>query len=244
MISRLAVDHPNEPVEGLHAVLLVGLLDVLVRRLHLLFVGDLADIGEQGVDVEARVPDVEVSHRGELPHRLAVGADRGEDGVAGLLRGEVAVAPGDLKARREALDVPFPGAGKGLVEVVDVEHQAAIGGGEDAEVRQVGIAAELDLEPGLGSLLEVHRHDRRRAAIERERRGEHPPVADRNELGDTALGLVLEHLDRVLPLCRRLPLRLALTRSLLPRRLAGGRALICRDSHICGRGFGGCGGHG
>ena len=65
-----------------------------------------------------------------------------EDGVAGLLRGEVAIAPGDLKTRCEALDVPLPGAGEGLVEVVDVQHQAAIGGGEDAEVREVGIAAE------------------------------------------------------------------------------------------------------
>ena len=35
-------------------------------------VGDLGQVGEQGVDVEARIPDVEVSHRGELAHRLAV----------------------------------------------------------------------------------------------------------------------------------------------------------------------------
>ena len=56
----------------------------------------------------------------------------------------------------------------------------------------------LHLEPRLRSLVEVHRHDRRRAAIERERRGEHPPVADRNQFGDTVLGLVLEHLDRIL----------------------------------------------
>ena len=64
-----------------------------------------------------------------------------EDGGAGLLRGEVAVAPGDREARREALDVPLPGPGKGLVEVVDVQHQPAIGGGEDPEVREVRVAA-------------------------------------------------------------------------------------------------------
>ena len=208
-----------------------------------LAVGDLGQVGEQALDVEARVPDVEVSHRGELAHRLAVGAGRGEDGGAGLLRGEVAVAPGDREARREALDVPLPRPRQGLVEVVDVHHQAAIGGGEDAEVREVGIAACLDLQPGLGGLREVHRHDRRRAAKERERRGEHPPVADRHQLRDAALGLVLEHLDRISPARWRLPFAVARARNLLPRRLAGGCALLCRGSgHELGFGGGG-GGH-
>ena len=73
---RLAVDLVDEAIEGLQAVLLPGLRDVLLRRLHLLAVGDLGQVGEHGVDVEARVPDVEVPHRGELAHRLAVGADR------------------------------------------------------------------------------------------------------------------------------------------------------------------------
>ena len=242
MISRLAVDHPDEAVEGLHAVLLVGLRDVLVDRLHLLFVGDLGQVGEQALDVEARVPDVEVLHRRELAHRLAVGAGRGQDGVAGLLRGEVAVAPGDREARREALQVPLPGPRQGLVEVVDVHHQAAVGGGEDAEVRQVGIAACLDLQPGLGGLREVHRHDRRGAAIEGERRGEHPPVADRDQLVDAALGLVLEHLDRISPARRRLPFAVARARNLLARRLAGGCALLWGGG-VHERGFGGRGGH-
>ena len=34
-----------------------------------------------------------------------------------------AVAAGDLQARAQPLQVPLPRAGKGLVEVVDVEHQ-------------------------------------------------------------------------------------------------------------------------
>ena len=223
---RLAIDHTNEAVERSEAVLLAGLLDVLPRLLHRLGGGDLGQVGEEGVDVEARVPDVEVPHRGELAHRLAVGADRAEDRSAGLLRGEVAVAPGDREARRKALDVPLPGPRKGLVEVVDVQHLTAVRGGEDAEVREVGIAACLDPQPGLGGLREVHRHDRRRAAKERERRGEHPPVADRHQLLDTALGLILEHLDRISPARRRLPFAVARARNLLPRRLAGGCALL------------------
>ena len=163
---RLAIDLVDEAVERLEAVLLVGLGHVLPRRLHLLAVGDLGQVGEQGLDVEARVPDVEVPHRGESPHRLAVLADRSEDGAAGLLRGEVAVPPGDLETGCETLEVPFPGPGKGLVEVVDVQHQLAVGGREDPEVREVRVAAELGLKPGLGRLREVHRHDRRRAAVE------------------------------------------------------------------------------
>ena len=58
------------------------------------------DMLTTGVDVEARVPDLEVPHRGEFPHRLAVRADRSEDGAPGLLRGEVAIAPGDRPAQR------------------------------------------------------------------------------------------------------------------------------------------------
>ena len=54
----------------------------------------------------------------------------------------------DDEAGRESLHVPFPGAGQRLVEVVDIEHEVTFGGGEDAEVEQVRVAARLDAEPG------------------------------------------------------------------------------------------------
>ena len=57
--------------------------------------------------------------------------------------GEAVVPAGDLQARREALDVPLPGPRQGLVEVVDVEDEATLRGGEHAEVRQVGVPAGL-----------------------------------------------------------------------------------------------------
>ena len=147
----------------------------------------------------------------------------------------------------ETLQVPFPGPGKGLVEVVDVQHQLAVGGREDPEVREVRVAAQLGLKPGLGRLREVHRHDRRRAAVEAKGRGQHPPVADRNEFLDTALGLVLEHLDRISPAGCRCPVSVTRARGLLTRRLAGGGALIGgRKLFRLGLGGGGCGcgGHG
>ena len=63
----------------------------------------------------------------------------------------VAVVPArDLQARREAFDVPLPRPGQGLVEVVDVEHQPAFRGGEQAEVRQMGIPADLGDQPVRG----------------------------------------------------------------------------------------------
>ena len=64
--------------------------------------------------------------------------------------GEPAVAAGDLKARGQPLHIPLPRAGQGLVEVVDVEHQLPLGGGEHPEVRQVRVTADLDRQTGAG----------------------------------------------------------------------------------------------
>ena len=61
------------------------------------------------------------------------------------------------------------GPGKRLVEVVEVEQQRPLGRGEHAEVRQVGIAAQLDGQTGPRRVLQVGGHDLGRAAIERER---------------------------------------------------------------------------
>jgi hypothetical protein len=61
-----------------------------------------------------------------------------------------------------------PWAGQGLVEVVDIEHEVTFGGGEDAEVEQVRVAARLDAEPGRRRGGEVIRHHFRRTAQEGE----------------------------------------------------------------------------
>ncbi len=243
MIRGFAVNLMDEAIEGLEAVLLMRLRDVLFDRLHLLAIGDRGQISEQGVDVQARVPDIEVPHRRESPHCLAVFADRGENGGPSLLGGEFAIAPGDLKACGEALQIPLPWPRKGLIEVIDVQYQAPIGGGEDAEVGEVGIAACLNPQPGIGGLGEVHRHDRRCATKEGERRGQHPPIANRHELGDSALGLVLEQLDRIFAVFRRLPLAVSGARGLLASRLANCGSLTCRGIG-CGNGLGGCCMHG
>ena len=110
---------------------------------------------------------------------------------------EAVVARGDQDARGEPLDVPLPRAGQRLVEVVDVEHQAPLGRGEHAEVGQVRVPAALHPQAGARRRGEIVRHDLRGAAVEGERRDEHPPVADRDELRDPRLRLALEQLNRI-----------------------------------------------
>ncbi len=110
---------------------------------------------------------------------------------------EPAFAPRDRDARHQSLEIPLPRARERLVEIVDVEDQAPLGRAEEAEVRKVGIAAALNVEAGTRRRREVGGHDRRCAAIERERRGEHAPVADRHELGDARRRLRLEDADRI-----------------------------------------------
>ena len=101
--------------------------------------------------------------RRELPHRLAVRADGAR--ARPLVRSsslKLAVAAGDLEARREPLHVPLERAGQRLVEVVEVEDERALGRREAAEVREVRVAAELHARA-------------RRAASPRDRAPSPPP---------------------------------------------------------------------
>ncbi len=115
------------------------------------------------------------------------------------------VAAGDLDARGHPLDVPLPRPGQRLVEIVRAEDQPTVGRGEPAEVRYVSVAAGLHDDPGVGGRREVGRHHRGSAAIERERRDEHPPVPDRDQLLQPRRRLRLEHRDRIGSVRRRRP---------------------------------------
>ena len=84
-----------------------------------------------------------------------------DDRRGGRPGANAAVATEDLEARGETLHVPLPRAGERLVEVVDVEHQLPLGRAEHAEVRQVRVAAELDVDPGPRSRGQVGGHDQR-----------------------------------------------------------------------------------
>ena len=173
---------------------------------------------------QVRVPDVERAHLGELGHRLPVGRHRRERRGAGIGLGEAVVARRDREARRHALHVVLERPGQRLVEVVQVEQQRPLGRREHAEVREMRVAAELDLETRRRRVLQVGGHDLRRAAVERERRDHHPPVADRHEIGLAGGVLLLEQRDRVGPARSWLSIRRAPT-------VRPARARCLADSH-------------
>ena len=196
----------------------------------------VAQLPLERLGVEGCVPDVEVAGSGELPHPVAVRADRREHGGCPLLRREVAVTAGDLEARGEPLQVPLERAWMRLVEVVQVEDELALGGGVASDVGEVGVAAKLRVEAYARRRGEVVRHDRRRAAVERERGDEHPAVAHRDELGYAGRRLRLENRDGV-AVCRELETGVARARALDARRAAASGALLRREVRHLRRGF-------
>ena len=93
-----------------------------------------------------------------------------------------------------------------------------LGRREHPEVRQVRIPAALHRQPRPRRRGKITRHDYRRPAIERKRRHEHPPVADRDQFWDACLSLAFEQLHRIGPSRQRLKHRMTRPRHLCPRR--------------------------
>jgi hypothetical protein len=174
--------------------------------------------------VKPRVPEIEVPGIRINPHRIPIRPNQPPHGPLSDLGVERASPRGDLKARGKAFHVPFPRPGKGLVEVVDVEDYRPVGRSETTKVEQMRVSADLSTQPGVGSRREVGGHDGCGAAIERERRGGHAGVPDRNQLRDPGLRLLLEHLDRAPPRRGRVPSRVARPGN------RGARAAALRDS--------------
>ena len=195
--ARLPIDLVGELGQGLHAVLGARLGQLLSGPLeHLVRDGGLV-AGKGLVDVQARVEGRQVALAGKAGHGAAVAGRAGPHRRFAVGGAKAPVAAGHLEAGRQALEVPLERAGQGLVEVVDVEVHAPLGGAEDAEVGEVGVAAELGAQVGGGRGGQVAGHDQGGAAVEGEGRDQHAPVADRHQLGHAALGLALEQGDRV-----------------------------------------------
>ncbi len=173
------------------------------------------------LDVQVRVPDVQEGLVRELAHRGAVAFGRGDSDLAAGLGGEPVVPCGHGQARGQPLDVPLERPGQGLVEVVDVEDQVALRRGERAEVRQVGIPAQLHPQPRRGSGGQVRCHRQRRPPVERERGHQHPPVPDRHQLRHPRLFLLQQQPDRI-PVPGRGELRMGFQRGRRPGVLAAG----------------------
>jgi hypothetical protein len=93
----------------------------------------------QAMDLVVR--ELQHGHLREGMHRGAIALEECTRGVAAeaVLRARLAASEDD--AGGEALDIPLEWAADGLVEVVDVEDEAAVGGGEGPEVADVRVAA-------------------------------------------------------------------------------------------------------
>jgi hypothetical protein len=107
----------------------------------------------------------------------------------------------------------------GLVEVVEVEHQAPFRGGEHPEIAQVGVPAQLGIERGPGSAGQVGGHQQRRAAIEGELRHQHPSIPDRHQIRHPVGGLAVQQVDRIVGRVHQLGVRLE--RNCLPHGFSG-----------------------
>ena len=84
-----------------------------------------------------------------------------------------------------------------LVEVVQIEHEATIRTVEEAEIRQVRIATELDDDVRRRRRRQIRRHYCGSAAVERERAGAHPAVTDWHQFGEPQRILCRQDPDRV-----------------------------------------------
>jgi hypothetical protein len=86
-----------------------------------------------------------------------------------------------------ALQVPLERSANGLVEVVDVEDQTAVGCGKGAQVAHMRVAAELGCKAGVGQHGQVRGHHRNCAAKEAEGRVGHELILELDERGNAAL---------------------------------------------------------
>ena len=175
------------------------------------------------VDVQAGIPDVELLHLRQVPHRLAIGPGHGLVDRLALLGVEATIASGDGEAGHQPLDVPLERAGQRLVEVVDAEDQLPVRGGEDTEVGQMRVAAQLHRQVGAWRARQVGGHQVGGTAVEGERRDQHSAVTDRDQLRHPTCGLLLEQANRVRPIRGRLPLPMHRQGNQSSRRLLPGR---------------------
>ncbi len=155
------------------------------------------------------VPHIEGAFGRSVTHSFAVRAHTRHDDCSTVGAREAAMTAHDLEAGGQAFDVPFPRTRERFVKVVDVEEHSPFGGAEHAEVREVGIATELDPDARTGSVGQVIGHDDRPAPIEREGRHEHSAVARRDQLGYSARALLFQEGDGIRAIRRQLEVPVA-----------------------------------
>ena len=198
--------------------LLLGLLGARQRRLQRLQQLVLGQVG---------VPDV---HRAHLRRTRPSPPGRPSPTRSVAARASALVKPLLRAAIVKLAAIRFTSYsnGPGSVSSKSFRSNSSRRSGEanSAEVRQVRVAAELDVQPGRRRAFEVGGHDLGRAPVEGERRDHHPPVPDRHQVGLPGGVLLLEQPDRVGAVGGRRPARVAGQRRPLARLLAPRPAFV------------------
>ena len=138
-------------------------------------------------DVDAGIPDFQNRHVAVFRHAFPIRAHAGQHGILGVASTEAILTGRQNEACGEALDIPLPRRGEGLIQIVDVENDPSFGRGISAEVEQMAVAARLHAQAGCRRARQVGRHVECRSPVKGERRPHHAPVADGNQSGDTPL---------------------------------------------------------
>lgn len=174
--TRFAGDRFGELVEIVKRGGTLGFYQGLMDRL------DCAE----AMDLEAAY--LEERHFGEGAHLFGV---THQAVLNRIVRGRFLVAgfaACENKRCSHALEIPFERRTDSLIEVVNVEDEAAIGGSEGAEVAYMGVSTDLGIDAGVGNEGEIGSHDGSRSAEESERRLRHELVLQLEQRWDaTAL---------------------------------------------------------
>ena len=144
------------------------------------------------VEVDPRVPDVEVRHAGELLHRLAVRARHGPvDRVALRRSSKPRSRPATAKLATSRFTSHSNGPGSVSSKSLMLKMSRRSGAAKAPKFERCASPQSWTSQPGARRAGQVGGHEVGGAAVERERRHEHPPVADRDELGHPRRGLLL-----------------------------------------------------
>lgn len=121
-----------------------------------------------------------------MPDGAAIGPHRVLRRVTAARLGDAADPPGEDEAGRQALQVPFPGARRRLVEVIDIHHDPVIAGTVQPEIPSVRVTAQLCVQTAARPRGQVSGHQAGTSAEESERRGKHPPNPQGDQLRQPA----------------------------------------------------------